>query len=77
MCVLAWPCCSHPRLPRNAEGRGYPFEVALPDALETSGVVLADQVRCLDWRKRRAKHIEPAPSTVVGEVVGKVQALLK
>lgn len=63
--------------PITSRVRGYPFEVALPDTLETEGVVLADQVRSLDWRKRRAQRIEPVPSAVVGEVVGKVQALLE
>ena len=63
--------------PITSRVRGYPFEVALPDTLETEGVVLADQVRSLDWRKGGAQRIEPVPSAVVGEVVGKVQALLE
>lgn len=63
--------------PITSREKGYPFEVALPEALDTHGVVLADQVRCLDWRKRRAERIESAPAHVVREVKAKVEALLE
>jgi len=39
----------------------YPFEVAIPQGLEVSGVVLSDQVRSLDWRKRRAEFLCKLP----------------
>lgn len=48
--------------------KGYPFEVEMPDG----GIVLADQVRCLDWRGRRA---EPK-DTALPEVVKRVLMLL-
>lgn len=44
--------------PVTSQIKGYPFEVPLADetgvAGSVSGVVLADQVKSLDWRKRRA-----------------------
>lgn len=39
-------------------------------------VILADQVRSLDWRARRAEFSSEAPAGVVSEVLGKIQALL-
>ncbi|PSQ85340.1 MAG: mRNA-degrading endonuclease [Bacteroidetes bacterium QH_2_63_10] len=63
--------------PITSRVRGYPFEVALPDTLETEGVVLADQVRSLDWRKRGAECIESSPPAPVGEAIAKIQTLLE
>lgn len=34
--------------PITSQVKGYPFEVALPDGLPVTGVVLADQVKSLD-----------------------------
>ncbi|MGH7566892.1 MAG: endoribonuclease MazF [Gemmatimonadota bacterium] len=56
--------------------KGYPFEVTLPEESGVEGVVLADQVRTLDWRARRAEFSSEAPAGVVSEVLGKVHALL-
>jgi hypothetical protein len=35
----------------------YPFEVALPEGLPMSGVVLADHVKSADWSARRAQFV--------------------
>ena len=64
-------CC-----PITSRIKGYPFEVALPDDLAVSGVVLADQVRSLDWRARRAEYSCSAPETMVEEVIELVKRLL-
>lgn len=42
-------CC-----PMTTQVKGYPFEVAL--AGKETGVVLADQVKSLDWQKRGVKY---------------------
>ena len=62
--------------PITSQSKGYPFEVAFPEGCSTTGVVLADQVKNLDWRARRAKLFERAPPEVVAETLGKIQALL-
>ncbi len=64
-------CC-----PVTSQVKGYPFEVELPSKLPVDGVVLADQVKCLDWVKRRAAFICEAPPQVLEEVLGKLNALL-
>lgn len=57
--------------------KGYPFEVRLPEGLAVAGVVLADQVRSLDWRARRAEVAGKLPDAVVGEVLAKLGVLLE
>ncbi|OHB74720.1 MAG: mRNA-degrading endonuclease [Planctomycetes bacterium RBG_16_59_8] len=62
--------------PVTSQVKGYPFEVPLPAGMKISGVVLADQVKSLDWRLRRAERIEQAPRDVVEAVRARVLALL-
>ncbi|MFT5087649.1 MAG: mRNA interferase MazF [Planctomycetota bacterium] len=56
--------------------KGYPFEVPLPDGLPTQGVVLADQIKSLDWKVRHIESMGQVPTAVVDEVVAKLTALL-
>ena len=37
--------------PITSKVKGYPFEVPLPNGVPVQGVVLADQMRGLDWRR--------------------------
>ena len=62
--------------PITSRVKGYPFEVPLPDSGAIAGVVLADQIRSLDWRARRARFEERAPLQLVSEVREKLAALL-
>jgi mRNA interferase MazF len=64
-------CC-----PITSRVKGYPFEVALAGKRGLAGVVLADQVKSLDWRARRARKKDTAPLEVVQETLGKLHALL-
>jgi mRNA interferase MazF len=63
--------------PISSRVRQHPFEVVLPEALTTQGVVLADQVRSFDWRARRADFLEHAPEQVLHEVLARLSALLE
>lgn len=62
--------------PITSKSKGYPFEVMLPDELTVSGVILADQVKSLDWRIRKAHFACKAPARVVAEVFDKLAVLL-
>jgi mRNA interferase MazF len=62
--------------PVTSRTKGYPFEVQLPGGSGVEGVVLADQVKSLDWRARKAELIGRMPDEVTGEVIGKLGALL-
>ena len=62
--------------PITSQAKGYPFEVSLPEGLPVKGVVGADQVKSLDWRARQAESVGRLPSAAIGEVIGKLSALL-
>ncbi len=62
--------------PITSQVKGYPFEVTLPEALPISGVILADQVKSLDWRVRKAEKICALPVEIVTEVLQKLGVLL-
>ena len=65
LCVLC-PLTSHIK--------GYPFEVILSESEPSA--VLADQVKSLDWKARRAKKKGRADEGVLAEVTGKLAALI-
>ncbi|MCX7791314.1 MAG: endoribonuclease MazF [Chloroflexaceae bacterium] len=62
--------------PITNQVKGYPFEVRLPPDLPVGGVILADQVKSLDWRSRRAQFACTAPAPVIREVLVKVATLI-
>lgn len=63
-------------VPVTNQAKGYPFEVRLPNQMKTSGVVLADQIKNLDWRARRAKFVEIAPKEVLDAIHERIALLL-
>jgi mRNA interferase MazF len=62
-------CC-----PLTNQIKGYPFEVIL--AGDPPGVVLADQVKSLDWRIRKAKRKGAVSPSELAEVRAKIKALI-
>jgi mRNA interferase MazF len=66
--ALACPITSHVK--------GYPFEVALPSGLPIGGVVLADHLKSLDWKVRRAEPAGRLPTGILREVLDRLAPLL-
>ena len=62
-------CC-----PVTSQVKGYPFEVLLPEGLGVEGAILADQIKSLDWRVRKAKRIGSISGDVLQEAIGKILA---
>jgi mRNA interferase MazF len=62
--------------PITSQIKGYPFEVALPKNSKISGVILADQIKSLDWQTREVKFIAKLPEKVIEEVLKKLRILL-
>ena len=62
-------CC-----PMTTQIKGYPFEVVI--AGNRSGVVLADQVKSLDWVARKATRKGKVSPTELSEVRSKATALI-
>ncbi len=60
-------CC-----PTTTQIKGYPFEVRLSG--HPASVALADQVKSLDWRARRANRKARATPTELGEIRSKLRA---
>ena len=55
---------------------GSVFEVAIPRGAGVDGVVLANQVRALDWVERKASYQSKAPRAVTEEVIAYIEAIL-
>jgi len=62
--------------PITNQVKGYPFEVEIPRKLPISGAILADHVKSLDWQARKARPAGKCPAETMGEVQGKLRALL-
>jgi len=62
--------------PVTNQAKGYPFEVPLPSDCGVTGVILADHVKSVDWKARRAERIGLCPTEVVDEALAKLAPLL-
>jgi len=62
-------CC-----PMTTQIKGYPFEVVV--AKNPPSAILADQVKSLDWRARRAVRKARVADAVLQEVRAKICALI-
>jgi mRNA interferase MazF len=67
-------CC-----PMTTRAKGYPFEVAIAPAREGDppSVALADQVKSLDWRARRARRKGRARDAELAAVRARAIALVR
>jgi len=63
-------CC-----PITSNIKGYPFEVRVTGK-KINGAVLADHLKNLDWKIRKAKFIEKASKEVVDECLKKISVLI-
>ena len=64
-------CC-----PMTSQRKGYPFEVVIAADTDRESVVLADQVKSLDWKVRKAVKKRTASIDVIAETLSKLQTLL-
>ena len=55
-------------VPITNQVKGYPFEVPLPSRVKTTGVILADAIRNLDWRTRKCTICRDGTKEVLGAV---------
>ena len=62
--------------PITNQVKGYPFEVALPDGVPVTGVVLSDQVKSLDWQARQCVRLCVLPEAFVVQVLRRLNTLL-
>lgn len=62
--------------PITGQKKDYPWEVEIPPNPEVYGVVLADQLKNLDWRERRAEFLCTPGGDLLNEVIEKAFALV-
>lgn len=60
--------------PITQQKKDYPFEVNIPDGLPIKGVVLADQVKNLEWKVRQATYVTKLP--LAAKVIERILLLL-
>ncbi len=65
-------CC-----PTTSQEKKYPFEVKIPNGFPVSGVILADQIKNLDWQVREAQFVCKMPISVIEQVIEKISLLLQ
>ena len=63
--------------PVTSSAKGYPFEVALPPGGAVHGVVLADQLKSVDWKARRAEFAGRVTPEILAEALAKVATLVQ
>lgn len=64
-------------VPLTTAVKGYPFEVKIEGAQQATGIALADQVQCLDWRIRNARRMDHVLPKVVSDVGAKIGVIVK
>ena len=64
-------CC-----PITSHVKGYPFEVVVPAGLKITGAILADHIRNIDWKARRAEYLCQLPDNTMEEVAEKLISLI-
>ena len=57
------------------QAKGYPFELHIPEQ-NGGGVVLVDQVKCVDWRRRMLGRKGRVPPDVLDAVVARLAELI-
>jgi mRNA interferase MazF len=57
--------------------KGYPFEVVISKGFKVKGAILADQVKSLDWKVRKAEFFDKIPEAVILEALTKFATLLR
>jgi mRNA interferase MazF len=65
-------CC-----PVTTQSKGYPFEVAIINNPSISGVILADQVKSLDWKIRGVKKRGEVSELELKETFKKLKAVIE
>jgi mRNA interferase MazF len=61
--------------PITSKEKKYPFEVGI-NIKKVHGVILADQIKSLDWTKRDIKFVGKSSDETISEVLNKIHVLL-
>ena len=67
---FAWLC------PVTNQKKGYPFEVKVTGSKKTSGVILTDQLKSIDWSARKIHKVDAVNAACVKEVKSLISIIL-
>ncbi len=62
--------------PITSHQKGYPFEVLVQLQDNTKSVILADQIKSLDWKIRNTRFKEQVSLEIINEVLEKLSVLI-
>jgi len=62
--------------PITSQIKGYPFEVRLSSKSGINGVVLADQIKSLDWKARQTEFVESVTKDLIDAVSARLLPLI-
>lgn len=62
--------------PITTQVKGYPFEVQVPAGNRATGAILADHVKSVDWKVRRAEKLGRCPDEAMYDVRARLAPLL-
>jgi mRNA interferase MazF len=62
--------------PISTTKRKNPFYVPIPDSEKMTGIIMADQLRSLDYRARKAAFISRCPQVILQEVLMHIEPIL-
>ncbi len=62
--------------PITSKSKGYPFEVEVKGIMSLNGVILADQLKSLDWKARNAVFIANAKPETIDDVIELINTLI-
>lgn len=64
-------------IPVTNQSKGYPFEVQVTGTRKTTGVVLTDQLKSLDWKARRMKVVDSVDAHCLKQTRQLLQTILQ
>jgi mRNA interferase MazF len=62
--------------PITNQAKGYPFKVAVSAGHGATGVILADRLKSVDWKARRAENFGHCTTEAIDEVRARLAPLL-
>jgi len=61
--------------PITSQVKGYPFEVKIKER-QIQGVILADQIKSLDWKVRKAEFVVKVKQEILNNVLALLNVLI-
>lgn len=63
--------------PITSKVKNFSFETKIPENININGVILSDQIKSFDWKKRNVDYISTIQPNTFNEVIDKLGTLLE